>query len=355
MDRTLDIFKDDAFSQARLRTVLPNVPWTPTSLEKMNLFTPHYIDTEIVLIYVENGMIRLIPWSERGGPDAQAERTKGEFRAVKTGRLSKMDTVKASELLAITDLAFPLQSRMLKATNLVNKRMGQLRTDMSATKLLHMLGAVQGKQFEADGVTVKVDFFALLGIAEPAPIEIDFDNVLEDDLAADIQADFYVPAVRSLQTRAGGMGDAQGVQLAGFVGDNFWQKIIRHPAVREIWKAQQQGRAIAMALNPLATPPIWESIELGNVRWFHFMGAVSGPLRVPDDEAIIFPMNAPDVFDAYYSPGETLSQVQGDGQELYPMIRVDPRDDPEFIEIYLRCYPLFACIYPQVLQRATLP
>lgn len=358
MDRTLDIFKDDAFSQATLRTrVLPIVPWQPTALERLNLFgTPKGIDTTIVLIYEENGMIRLIPATSRGSPRPQAERLKGAFRAVETLRLTKQDNVQASELLNVANPAFPFAQRMANAGQLVIDRMAQLRRDMSATKALHMLGAVQGKILDADGTTELVNFFDLLGVAEPTPIEIDFDATDEDNLAADIQADFYVPAVRTIQTRQGGsIGDGTGIQLAGFAGDAFWQKIIRHPAVREIWKAQQQGRAIAMAMNPLATPPIWESIDLGNVRWFHFMGALTGPLRIPDEEAIIFPLNAPDVFEQYQSPGETLSTVGEMGQELYPLIRVDPRDDPEFIEIILSSYPLYACIFPQILQRATLP
>jgi hypothetical protein len=359
MERTLDIFRNDAFSQATLRTrVLGTMPWQPTALERLNLFgTPIGIETTIVLIYEEAGKITLIPATGRGSPRPQADRRTGAFKAVETLRLTKEDHVQAAELNAnITNMAFPLQARMVSAAELVTDRMTQLRRDMAATKSLHMLGAVQGKILDADAATVLVNFFDLLGVAEPAPVEIDFDNVDEDDLAADIQQDFYIPAVRTIQTRnGGGLGDGQGIQLAAFCGDNFWQKIIRHPAVRKRWEAAEMGRAIAFGVNPLTTPPVWESVDLGNVRWFHFMGALTGPLAIPTDEAIIFPLNAPDVFEQYQSPGETLSTAVGKGQELYPLIRVDPRDDPEFIDIILSSYPLYACIYPQILQRATLP
>lgn len=357
MDLTLDIFKGDAFTQTTLRTkVMPIVPWTPTALERLNLFKPIGIETTTVLIYEENGQIKLIPATGRGSPRPQAERRKGAFRALETLRLTKEDQVNASEMLNIANPAFPMQQRMISAADLVQERFGQLRTDMSATKSLHMLGAVQGKIVDADGTTVLVNFFDMLGIAEPTPVEIDFDTIDEDDLAADIQEDFYIPAVRTIQTRQGGsIGDGTGIQLAGFCGDTFWSKIIRHPAVRKRWEAAEMGRAIAFSANPLTTPPVWESVDLGNVRWFHFMGALTGPLRIPDDEAIIFPLNASDVFEAYFSPGETLSTVTGKGQELYPLLRVDPRDDPEFIQLILSCYPLYACIFPQILQRATLP
>lgn len=354
MERTLDIFKNDAFTQASLRRVLPTMPFTPGEIGRMNLYRPHYIDTETVLIYMENGIIRLIPVTQRGGPDVFAERRAGAFRAVKTLRLSKRDQVNASELLGVADTTFPLEQRLRTAMGLTNERMGQLQSDMEATKELHRLGGIMGKILDADGTTVLVDFYDLFGIAEPTPEEIDFDNVDEDNLAADMQAAFLVPIFRSLQTRTPGLM-ASGLRLVALCSDEFWDKLIRHAAVREIWKAQQVGRAIAMQANPLSNPPLWESIWFGGVEWRHFMGALSGPLKVPAEQAIIFPVGAQDVFDAYFSPGETLSQVGRPGQELYPMTRTDPRDDPEFEELILRSYPLYACIYPQALMRASLP
>lgn len=354
MDRTLDIFKNDAFSQANLRRVLPNMPFTPGALGQMNLFQPHYIDTETVLIYMENGMIRLIPDTLRGAPDILAERQTGEFRAVKTRRLSKKDDVRASELLGLADQTFPLDQRLRTAAGLVNQRMGQLRTDMEATRELHRLGAIQGKLLDADGTTVLVNYFDVFGIAEPTPVGVNFGTLTEDEIAAFFQAEFYIPMYRSLQVRSGGTGMVPAFRVGALVSDDFWFELMKHPGVREIWKLNMQARAIAEAQNPLVTPPLWESFTFGNVTWIHYMGALSGPLQVPDGEAIIFPIGAKDVFDVYFSPGETLSQVQGVGQELYPMLRVDPRDDPEFIELFLRSYPLYACIYPQVLMRAEI-
>lgn len=352
MERTLDIFKNDAFSQARLRTVLPSMPFTPGAIGKMGLFTPRPIDTEFVIIYTENGFVRLIPVTDRAAPDIMAERTKGEFRVLRTRRHSKVDTVRASEMLGITDAAFPLSIRMVRGADLVARRMGQLRTDMAATKELGYLGALQGKWIDADGVTVIADFFAEFGVTIPVMVDVDFSALTEEEIAIFFMETFLMPMVRTLQTRNGGIQNANAVTVGALVGDLWWGRMMRHAGFREIWKAQQQGRAIAMAANPLATPPVWTEIEFGGVRWIHYMGAISGPLRIANDEARFFPLGAPDVFEEYLAPGETLSQVGELGRDEYPMIRVDPRDDPEFMGLYLRRYPLPACIYPKALMRA---
>lgn len=352
MELTLDVFKNDAFSQARLRTVLPTIPYTPGVISQMNLFNSQPIDTETVLIYMENGQVHIIPTTDRGAPDIFATRTQSELRAVKTLRISKTDTVRASEIQNIANPAFPMQQRLLDAGMLVQKRLAQLRRDMVATKELHQLGAVQGKLVDADGVTVKVDFFQQFGVTEPAIVDIDFVGLSEDEFAMALQADFYIPTYRVLQTRNGGVGILPPFTLGALVGDAFWAKLLSHPGVRKRWEAQEIGRAIAFAANPLATPPLWDSIDFANVRWTHYMGAVSGPLQIPSDEAVLFPIGAPDVFDVYWSPGETLASVNTLGQEEYPIIRIDPRADPEFIDITLRSYPLYACIFPAALSKA---
>jgi hypothetical protein len=328
------------------------MPFTPQALGQMNLFKSHPIDTEFVIIYSENGMVRFIPITDRAAPDIMAERKKGEFRALRTVRLSKKDSVRASELLGIADATFPLEQRLRTAVGLTNERMGQLRTDMEATKELHRLGALQGKLLDADGTTVVYDYFAEFGVAAPVVIDLNFATLTEAEIAIVLQETFYMPMMRSLQVRNGGQGMALGVTVGALVGDTFWGKLMRHPGFREIYKLEMQARAIARATNPLVTPPVWTEIEFGGVRWIHYMGATTGPLRIVTDEARFFPIGAQDVFDVYWSPGETLGTVTGVGREEYPIIRPDPRNDPEFVDLTLRSYPLYCCIYPKALMRA---
>jgi hypothetical protein len=353
MELTLDIFRNDAFSQANLRLIPQSDDFTPGAIGAMNLFTPRFINTTVVLIYMEHGQLHLIPATDRGAPEIMATRKTGEFFALETARLAKTDSVRAAEMLNIANPAFPMLQRLRDAGVLVRDRFAQLRKDMEATRELHRLGAVQGKVIDADGTRVLFDFYTAFGISQPAYVDVDFDGLGEEDLAFEFQENFATPMYRAMQVRQGGIMVPQ-FRIGAFVGDGWWNKLIRHPALREIWKSQQVGRTIAMNVNPLATPPRWTSIEFAGVEWIHYMGAVSGPLRIADDEARFFPIGAPDTFEVYFSPGETLSSVQGLGQEAYSILRIDPRDDPEFIDISERSYPLYATLNPGVLLRGRI-
>jgi hypothetical protein len=349
MDLTLDIFRNDAFTVTSLQRVVDNMPYVPQELGQMQLFDPKPIPTEEVLLYEEDGNIRLIPVTERGGPDIQQIRDQGRLRALKTLRLSKMDTVRAGELMGVANMALPETIRLRNAISLVNKRMTKLKSDMEATKELHRLGALQGKLLDADGTTVLVDYFTEYGIAAPATISVNFGTTAEDDLMMDFQSTFLIPIVTALQGRA-----TPNVRLGALVGDGWWDKMMRHPAIREVYKLQQTGRALAATANPLWAPNFWNRLDFAGVTWIHYRGATFGTIAVPSNDAIFFPIGAQDVFNVYWSPGETLNDVGQDGRPEYPYIQPDVRDQmPSHVDIFLRSYPLYACIFPKALLRAT--
>lgn len=350
MELSLDIFKNDAFSVQSLQRVVDNTPYIPQEIGQMGLFAPKPILTKQVLLYEEDGSVTIIPVTERGAPDVQQVRDQGRLRALETLRLSKKDTVRAGELFGVANTALSQDIRLRNAQNLVASRTQRLKSDMEATKELHRLCALQGKlnTVRADGTPYTINFFTEYGIAEPTPITIDFANTAEDDLAMDIQEDFLQPMILSLQNRA-----SLGVRIGALCGDGFWSKLMRHPAVREIWKAQQVGRAIAMQQNPLASPNLWDRIWYAGIEWIHFRGSTNNEIAVPTNQAVMFPIGAQDVFNVYWSPGETLLDVNQEGRPEYLYVQPDWRDAmPEFVDIVLRSYPLYACIYPKCLMRA---
>ena len=353
MELSLDIFKNDAFSVQSLQRVVKNAPYIPSELGQMGLFESKPILTEQVLLYEEDGTGSLIPITERGGPDAQQIRPGGRLRALETSRLSKKDSVRAGELFGLANTALSQDIRLRNAQDLVSSRTQQLKTDLEFTKELHRYGAIQGKLVTTrlDGTSFTVNFFTEYGITEPAPVEIDFAGTSEDDLAQDLAETFRQPIIKSLLNRA-----TPNVRIGALVGDDMWSALHRHPAVREIWKAQQVGRAMAMAANPLATPSFWDRIEFAGIEWIHYRGSTNDEIAVPAKQAIFFPIGARDVFNVYWSPGETLLDVNQPGEPEYLYIQPDVRTNmPEYVDIVLRSYPLYACIYPKCLMRATLP
>lgn len=351
MELTLDIFKNDAFSVTTLQRVVKNAPYIPSMIGQMGIFDPKPITTKEVLLYEEDGNVRFIPVTERGAPDIQQVRDQGRLRALTTSRLSKKDTVRAGELQGVANMAMPESIRLRNAVQLVNDRTAQLKTDLEATKELHRFGGLQGKLVTTreDGSSYIINFFTEYGIAEPAAVNINFSTTAEADLMMNFQELFLMPMTLSLKNRA-----AQGLRVGALCGDAFWSKLMRHPAVRKIYELQQTGIAMAMASNPLAAPNLWGHVYFAGIDWYHFRGSTAGEIAVPINDAIMFPIGAKDVFNVYWSPGETLLDATDPGQPEYLYVQPDVRDQmPEFVDIVLRSYPLYACTYPQALMRAT--
>lgn len=349
---SLDIFRNDAFSVTSLMRLVDNVPFIPTMLGDMGIFESTPIATRTVLLYDQDGNIRLIPTTEIGAPDVQQARDQGRLRALDTVRLAKMDTVRAGELLQVADTAIPETIRLRNAISLVVERTQKLKNDMNATKELHRLGALQGKLLDADGTTVIYDYFAQYGISTPPTIQVNFSTTAEADLMMYFQENVYRPMTLALQGRAA----VGGFRIGALVGDGFWSKLMRHPGFRNIYQLNMQAQAVARAANPLVMPNAWEQVEFAGVTWINYRGSTAGDIAIPTNDAIFFPIGARDVFKVFWAPGETLLDV-GNGQKGRPeylYVQPDVRSQmPSHIDIFLRAYPLYACIFPKALLRMT--
>lgn len=351
METVLDIFRNDAFSYTSLQRVVDNAPFIPQALGDMMLFEPKPIDTEEVLIYEKDGGFALIPFTERGSPDIQQIRREGRLFGLQTPRLSKKDTIRAGELTGLSNMALPETVRVRTAAQLIADRTSQLKTDMEATKEYHRLAALQGKLLDANG-SVKYDYFSVFGVAEPAVVEINFAsaNLGEDEAMMYFQETFKVPMEVALKQRW-----TPNTRIAALAGDQFWGKLMRNKAFREVYKIEQQGRVLARAANPLVAPNNWMSVDFGGVTWMNYRGSTAGEISIATDEATFFPIGAKDVFNVYWAPGETLKDANQLGRAEYLYVQPDTRTElADHVDIVMRSYPLYACIYPKALMRAAL-
>lgn len=351
MDPVLDIFGDAVFGVANLRKVAKSVTYVPQYLGTRNIFQSKPLTgTDKVIIYEENGEVRLIPTTERYGPEITQKRDTGKMFLFETKRIAKMDSIRASELLGVANEALSRQVRIRTAAQLVQDRIAQLKTDKAFTLELHRFGALQGKLYDADGTTLLYDYFTEFGLSQPVTVDVDF-TMPEEDLMIYFQDTFYRPIMRALKDRK-----TPTTQIGALTGDGFWAQLMKHPGFRRVYELEMQARAYQRANNPLVQPNAWMEIDFGGVLWINYMGTDDGTtIAVPMDEARFFPIGARDVFDVYWAPGETIADVGGVGQDEYVYIQPDVRSQMvSHVDVHVRCYPLYMCLYPKALMKAQL-
>jgi hypothetical protein len=354
MEEILSIFKNDAFSATSLDRVARTVPYVPSYLGDLNIFGGPGVDrpirTKSVEVFSSNGIINMVPTTERGAPDPLITRGAADLRTLYTYRLSQRDRLYASEIQDLISMPLGSPQQLRGMAEEIAERSQTLRQNNEYTHESHRLGALQGKILDADGVTVVRNFWTEFGVAEPAEIFFDFATIAANALQQFIEDNILRPLTRALQGRAN-----PGTRIHALVGDAFWSKLINHVDVRESYKlaaAQNGALGAAMLNNRLGQAnngrgTAWGEFTWGGVTWTNYMGTVNSEIAIGSEKARFFPVGATDVFRTYWSPGERMVDVNTRGQKAYLILQVDPRENMrEYIDLYFRNYPLYACIFP---------
>lgn len=346
-EMVLDIFRTDDFKATQMTEMVEDIDYVPYELDNLGIFEAEYLRTTTVTLYQEQGELHRIPTTERGTPEPTAERRGRVLRQFDGHRLAKRDVVRSHEVQDRLSPYLPQATRLLNANELVAERQAQLLDDLNYTKEFHRLGGLQGVTFDADGTTQLDDWFELFGVARPAAITFDFSKFktveTQGELRALIDSDINTPMMRALKRRR-----RPTTRVHALVGDDFWSMLTASPAY-ERTMLTDSGRVM------LNDTRLWRSVDLGGVVFHHYYGSDDKALQIADDEAVFFPVGARDVFKAYYMPGENFAEANQPGKEEYSVLSYDYRPNMnEWIEIYVKAYPVFACLCPQALLRGVL-
>ena len=345
MEETLDIFRGPEFHAATLDQVADNIPYVPQALGQLGIFQSRPIRTTAVELYMRNGQIELVPTTERGAPEPLPRRSSDEIVYLRTVRLAQRDRINSHEIQDILNNRMPLQQRLHQAMQEVNDRAGILRSNNEMTMEHHRLGALQGILLDADGVTPIRNYFNEFGVAQPAAVNVNFSTITANNLTEFFESNFTRPMMRALRGRR----NAQ-TRVAALVGDNFWAGLMTHEAVLRTYLNTQQAYQLRNG-NPA---PAWGQFDFAGITWINYMGTDDGTtIAIPTNEARFFPLNATDVFRVFWSPGERMRDANQIGQPVYFIVTPDNRPNlDEYVDIRVRSYPLFACIFPGALMRA---
>lgn len=341
---TLDIFRGDYFSATTLDEVADNIPYQPQALGDLGLFEDKPIMTTTVMVSYRNGVFELIPTTERGGPETAKGRRDRKLHYFETVALRQKDRINASELTDILSNGRPLEIQLRDAVSEVNDRASIMRNDNEVTMEYHRLGAIQGILLDANGSPI-YNYFDEFGVSAPVAVNFNFATITANALQQFIEANIVKPILRSLGKRA-----STATRVGALVGDNFWAGLMTHDAIVRTYLNWQAAAQLRQGL----TPP-WGQFDFGGVTWINYRGTDDGTtIAIATNDAIFFPIGARDVFRVYWAPGERFRDQGKKGEQVYLIVTPDPRDNmDEWVDVRVRCYPLFICLFPKALMKGT--
>ena len=331
----LDVFNNDAFSLVNMMSVVEKIDYQPGALGSMGIFTPTPVRTETVAIEQRDSVLSLVQTSQRGSPLEQRTTEKRLVRDFRTARLAKGDRITASELQFLRGFGEEQQVMMMQEE--VARRLtgpAGLQADLELSMERMRLGAIQGIVTDADD-SVIYNWFTEMNVSQATEIAFDFANATEGEIRTTC-----TQIMRAMKRAAKG---ATFQRIHALCGDDFYDQLIAHPEIREIYRNRDQAKVVEGG-------GAYEAFTYGGITFENYQGTDdNSTVAIAATEAKFFPVGAPGVFLEVFSPGEAFEHIGQLGQRLYPMIvRDEKRDMYADIEAY--SYPLHVCTRPEMLQ-----
>jgi hypothetical protein len=325
----LDVFKTDAYGLVSLTKALDKLPYAPSLLGEMGLFTEKGITTTTVVIEERHGKLSLVQSAARGSmPRVQSTRPR-KTRAFPVNYLPENDTVMADEVQGVRK--FGSEDETEGVATVVNDKLTRLKQNMDATHEWHRVGAVMGVTYDADGTTQLFDWYDEFGLTQ---VNVDFDfsagtlNVLN-----------MASSVQRIIEDALGAGTYKGI--VAICGNAFFESLIAHASVKEAFKV----------FSMMDTATKRKGFEFGGVTWVNYRGYIGTTPFIPTDECRFVPVGVPDLFMTNYAPAPFIETVNTVGKKWYAKQRV--MDFDVGVEMHVCSCPLSLCTRPGVIVKGT--
>lgn len=305
-DQISDFFDGNGFTVATLTDAINKVPFIPGRAGQVVDWTEDGVATTNIIIDEREGELVLLNPTRRGGPgNASGVDEKRNARSLIIPHYEYNDFIAADSVQGVR--AFGMGSQLETLQDRVNARLQthvQLRHDPT---LEHQrIGAIKGVILKADGTTL-YDLFSEFGVTQEAEVNFDLANA---NPAAGALRKVCDQIDRKVAKAMGGVPYAR---LHAFCGDDFWDALVGHPEVREVYLASQ---TLAMQLlNPTAYGK--SALQVGNITFENYRGAVGGTDFIDTNKCHVFPVGSPGLWRTVYAPADWEETVNTLGLPRY--------------------------------------
>lgn len=326
----LDIFKSDAFHFTKLVGALTRIPYQPTKLGRMGLFSERGVNTLTVAYEQQNGVLSLVATGARGsrGPAKNPEkRTLKDFRPV---HLPQSATIAADEVIGLR--AYGSETEEVVAMNHLMSKLAICRRDLDLTHEFQRMGALKGIVLDADGSTTIYNYFTEFGLTQQT-------QAVELSNAATKVRSILMAAKRKSEDKLGGLMNSGWKVLASH---EFIDALVDHADVRDNLKYQESATNRA---------DVRDSFDYAGINFEEYRGAVGATRFIAANKAYLVPMGVPGLFETVFAPADDIRVAGTIGVPWHVSDEMLPHGAG--IDYKVQSNPLHICTRPEAVIELT--
>jgi hypothetical protein len=327
----IDLVASDSFNMVALTTAINKLPFQPTRIGSMGLFADDPISTTTFMVEEYNGVLALIPNTQRGAPPKQAAGGTRKTRTFACTHLPYERTLRAEDIQGVR--AFGTGTELQTIASIVNGKLQEMKNSHSATLEHLRIGALQGNILDADGVTVIYNLFTEFGVTEGST----------DFALGTAGTDVLGKCMTVKRATETALGASLYDHIHCFCGATWFDKFVSHANVKDAYKY--------WSTNQMLRQDNRKGFEFGGIFFEEYPGSVGGVSFLDASSARFFPVGVPDLFKTHYAPADFIETANTLGLPMYAKQELQPFG--RGVNIHTQSNPLPMCHIPLVLQKGT--
>lgn len=337
----LDILNDDAFSSVSLTTAMNLLPYTPRRIGQMGIFSTKNPRFHTVVIERKDGRLAILETKPRGSSETTKNTaSRRDLVPIMIPHIPLDDAVTAESLQGVREMG--TEDQLETVTAAVNEKMTSIRARHEMTWEWHRLGAIKGKILDGDsGLSELLDLYDVFDVTQE---QIGF------DIAAGVGTGFKRACAEAIGLIEEGLGGETYDHVHALVGNEFFQDLVNATAVSGAYTQPNhpQNAFLVDQQSPYGTSGRGQNqIWFGGILWENYRGKVGSTPFIVEDEAHLFPVGVPDLFQTHFGPANTISAANKPGEPITVMQQMQKWEAG--IELHSESNPLCICTRPQLL------
>lgn len=347
----VDIFSGDAFSTVEMTAAIRSIPTQYGLLNEMGLFSPKGIATTVAALEQENGVLNLIPSTQRGTPGVKNKAGKRKMRFFELPRLLLEDKILPSDIQNVREFG---GTELKTAISETNDRLVKMSRKHDITHEFLKCGAVSGKIMDASGA-VLLDLFEEFEIVEKVK-GIDMDS-------EDSKIRTHLNQIsRHIETAL--CGDRH-KGILSICSPEYFDALLENADLKQAHQNYMDAREKSLAYAGAGANPLRDNVRNGFLfDGFYFLeyagkatsinsaGETVEHKFIEDGEARFLPMGTTETFFEFQGPADWMETVNTVGVPKYA--KVVPEQGGRYVEVLTESDNLPICARPDVLVRGTL-